>query len=341
MRFAVPVLSLLGFACSLLWIWFGGRLQPLPHGGDVASLAVVSVPYLLLVMFVLQALSLLVFVRANRRGSGVVDVLGSEPGKEQTNTEWVLDTLAGGVIVVNPQRQITYMNVSAEKLTLWSREKALGMAIEDVLILEDLQGNPILKRALETHSTYLKHPVQFGQVKLLPRVGDARYVELHTTCVLDDCKAMMFIFRDVTADRKVINRLYRQASRDALTDLMNRTSFEQYVEQVAHDTSSLLRTHVLASVDLDNFKTINDSCGHLAGDELLKQVAQIFRHAVRTSDKVARIGGDEFAVFLEGCGREKGRSIMEAVLTELRNFRFSWEGRVFSIGASIGLLEFM
>lgn len=247
----------------------------------------------------------------------------------------------GGVIVANQQGIITYMNTSAEKLTLWQRDKVLGEHVGNVLKLEDLQGNPLGEKAFETNMFHPNYPLQFGQVKLYPRIGEERFVELNTTCILENCKAIVFVFRDVTADRKVINRLYRQASRDALTDLMNRTSFEQYVEQLAHDTSALTRSHVLASVDLDNFKIINDTCGHLAGDELLKQVAQIFRRSVRVSDKVARIGGDEFAVFLEGCGLEKGRSIMESILTELRNFRFSWEGKVFSIGASVGLLEFM
>jgi Amt family ammonium transporter len=233
------------------------------------------------------------------------------------------------------------MNLSAEKLTLWSREKVVGSPITQVLNLEDLQGNSLMQRVLDTHRLHPEHPLQFGQVKLYPRVGEYRFVELNTTCIQEERKAVVFIFRDVTADRKVINRLYRQASRDPLTDLMNRGSFEQYMEQLAHDTSSLARTHVLASIDLDNFKIINDTCGHLAGDELLKQVAHIFRRSIRNSDKAARIGGDEFAIFLESCGVEKGRSIMESILVELRNFRFSWEGKIFSIGASIGLLEFM
>ncbi len=344
MRFAVPVLSLSGLIFALVWGWLNGELQV--SGGDTGdvSFSAQSMLYLLLGMITLQGLLLFSYVRTSLRETGKAEGAGrfdTDSGSEQVNTEWVLDALAGGVMVVTPKGQISYMNSSAEKLLLWSREKAVGENVGDILKLEDLQGNSLLERAFEAHRVHPGHPLQFGQVKLFPRIGDPRFVELHTTCILNDCKAIVFIFRDVTADRKIINRLYRQASRDALTDLMNRSSFEQYVEQLAHDTSSLLRTHVLASVDLDNFKTINDTCGHLAGDELLKQVAQIFRHSVRTSDKVARIGGDEFAVFLEGCGLEKGRSIMEAVLTEIRNFRFSWEGKVFSIGASIGLLEFM
>ena len=344
MRFVIPVLSLFVLITSLLW-WLVNRelRDSVAESTDMSSLLMASLPYVLLSMAALQALSLLWLARHERNAVRVDDTEAfvPNPAAEQVNTEWVLDALAGGVVVVNPQGKVTYMNASAEKLTLWQRDKIMGEPVEKVLRLEDLQGNPVMRRAFEAHRVHPGHPLQFGQVKLHPRVGDAKFVELHTTCILDDCKAVVFIFRDVTADRKVINRLYRQASRDALTDLMNRSSFEQYVEQLAHDTSSLLRTHVLASVDLDNFKIINDTCGHLAGDELLKQVAQIFRHSVRTSDKVARIGGDEFAVFLEGCSQDRGRSIMETILTELRNFRFSWEGRVFSIGASIGLLEFM
>ena len=346
MRFVIPVLSLFVLIASLLW-WLVNRelRDSVAESTDMSSLLMASLPYVLLSMAALQALSLLWLARHERKAVRVDDAEAFVPNPaaavEQVNTEWVLDALAGGVVVVNPQGKVTYMNASAEKLTLWQRDKIMGEPVEKVLRLEDLQGNPVMRRAFEAHRVHPGHPLQFGQVKLYPRVGDAKFVELHTTCILDDGKAVVFIFRDVTADRKVINRLYRQASRDALTDLMNRSSFEQYVEQLAHDTSSLLRTHVLASVDLDNFKIINDTCGHLAGDELLKQVAQIFRHSVRTSDKVARIGGDEFAVFLEGCSQDKGRSIMETILTELRNFRFSWEGRVFSIGASIGLLEFM
>lgn len=348
MRFVVPILSLVALAVVFVWVLSSGQLNKLSVADDLPLLTE-SVPYLLLAIMAAQGVAVYLLMRFGKfvpvATTGIVDIANAEKestfSPEQVNTEWVLDALAGGVIVANQQGSITYMNTSAEKLTLWQREKVLGEHISKVLKLDDLQGNPLGVKAFETNLVHPNHPLQFGQVKLHPRVGEERFVELNTTCILEHCKAIVFIFRDVTADRKVINRLYRQASRDALTDLMNRTSFEQYVEQLAHDTSTLTRSHVLASVDLDNFKIINDTCGHLAGDELLKQVAQIFRRAVRTSDKVARIGGDEFAVFLEGCGLDKGRNIMESILTELRNFRFSWEGKVFTIGASIGLLEFM
>lgn len=348
MRLAVPILSLAGLVVISTWAVLNGQTDSSMLMATSLSLVTEFMPYLMLLILAAQVTLVYLQLRpralANRTAlveAGEISMEKPDTAPEQMNTEWVLDALAGGVIVTDQQGKITYMNSSAEKLTLWQRDKVLGEHIGKILKLEDMQGNPLGERAFEANRAHSGHPLQFGQVKLIPRVGDFRFVELNTTCILENCKAVVFIFRDVTSDRKIINRLYRQASHDALTDLMNRTSFEQYVEQLAHDTSSLTRTHVLASVDLDNFKIINDTCGHLAGDELLKHVAHIFRHAVRRSDKVARIGGDEFAVFLEDCGLEKGRNIMESILTELRNFRFSWEGKVFSVGASIGLLEFM
>ncbi|UOG91188.1 MAG: diguanylate cyclase [Candidatus Thiothrix sulfatifontis] len=268
MRFVVPILSLVALAVVFVWVVSSGQLNNTSMT-DALSVSHGLVPYLLFGMFVAQVAAVYLLVRFNQRiplaaltanDTAVVD----KPLQEQVNTEWVLDALAGGVIVANQQGIITYMNTSAEKLTLWQRDKVLGEHVSSVLKLEDLQGNALGEKAFETNMLHPNYPLQFGQVKLYPRVGEERFVELNTTCILDNCKAIVFIFRDVTADRKVINRLYRQASRDALTDLMNRTSFEQYVEQLAHDTSALTRSHVLASVDLDNFKIINDTCGHLA-----------------------------------------------------------------------------
>lgn len=261
---------------------------------------------------------------------------------ENSPTEWILEELAGGVITVSSEGAIIYLNKSAEVLIGHSHEEVVGKAIHNIVQIEDAQGKAIVPRVMEVHKAHPQHLLQFGQVKLTSRIGGkVRYVELYTTHLHDPANTLVFIFRDVTADRKVINRLYQQASHDALTGLMNRRSFEEYLEQVAHDDSGLLKTHVLVSIDLDNFKIVNDTCGHQAGDELLKQVAQIFQRFVRQTDKVARMGGDEFTIFLENCALEKARAIMDSILTELRNFRFSWEGKIFSVTASVGLVEFI
>ncbi|MFZ1386431.1 MAG: EAL domain-containing protein [Thiolinea sp.] len=260
---------------------------------------------------------------------------------DTSTTEWILEELAGGVITVSGEGTVIYLNKSAELLTGYTQSEVVGKAVNDILEIEDSAGKAIVPRVMDVHKAHPQHLLQFGQVKLLPKTGDALYVELHTTHLHDPANTLVFIFRDVTADRKVINRLYQQASHDALTGLMNRRSFEECIEQVAHDEANLLKTHVLVSIDLDNFKIVNDTCGHQAGDELLKQVAHIFQRFVRQTDKVARMGGDEFAIFLENCALEKARAIMESVLTEMRNFRFSWEGKIFTVTGSIGLVEFL
>ena len=256
-------------------------------------------------------------------------------------TEWILEELAGGVVTVNSDACIIYLNKSAESLIGFTLNQAVGKPIQDVLHIEDSHGKALVPKVLEVHKAHPQHLLQFGQVKLMTKQGEERFVELHTTHLHDTANTLVLIFRDVTTERKVINRLYQQAAHDALTGLMNRRSFEEYLAHVIHDETGLLKTHVLVSIDLDNFKIVNDTCGHQAGDELLKQVASIFQRFVRQTDKVARMGGDEFAIFLENCAVEKARSIMDSVLAELRSFRFSWEGKIFTVTGSIGLVEFL
>jgi Amt family ammonium transporter len=155
---------------------------------------------------------------------------GLAPIDESSTTEWILEELAGGVITVNGAGEIIYLNKSAEILIAYKHKDAVGKPIHAVVQIEDAQGKAIVPRVMEVHKAHPQHLLQFGQVKLIPKTGEARYVELHTTHLHDPANTLVFIFRDVTADRKIINRLYQQASHDALTGLMNRRSFEEYLE---------------------------------------------------------------------------------------------------------------
>ncbi|PIE00791.1 MAG: PAS domain S-box protein [Thiothrix nivea] len=314
--------------------------------GGAASITAVAAAILLLAVVQLAWLAWVISSKVGRlswRVGGEQRMDGME-GYATTNapnsTEWILEALAGGVLTVNRQGRVLYVNHSAQQM-MGCGEDALGKPVEDVLDLTDVQGTALVPKIMDLHKAHPQHLLQFGQVRLNPQQGKSSFVELHTSFLQDKDKTLVFIFRDVLTDRRVINRLYQQASHDALTGLMNRRSFEEYVEQAARNEADELCTHVLVSIDLDKFKIVNDSCGHQAGDELLKQVAQIFQRAVRQSDKVARMGGDEFAVFLEGCSLDKARSIMDGVLVDLKNYRFSWDGNVFNISASIGLVEFL
>jgi Amt family ammonium transporter len=253
-------------------------------------------------------------------------------------SEWILDALAGGVIATNLQGIILYINNAAQLLTEFSYTEARGKPLDIILNLsgEHLSTQYIIDLNNQNDP---EHHLQFEQVKLTTKTGSNCFLELHTTRIPSHTDLIIFIFRDIGSERKIISRLYRQAAHDPLTGLMNRRSFEQYVSQLTQSNPEIPQNHVLVSIDLDNFKVVNDTSGHQAGDELLKQVAQLFLKAVRRTDKVARMGGDEFAILLEKCALDKGIHIMESIQHELRGFRFSWQGQVFNVAASIGVLE--
>ena len=130
-----------------------------------------------------------------------------------------------------------------------------------------------------------------------------------------------------------------QASHDPLTGLLNRREFEEQLGHALKTSRIMGRTHVCCYLDLDQFKVVNDTCGHVAGDTLLRQLSYVLVQILRGSDIFARIGGDEFGLLLDGCPLSKGVEIAENLLEEIRNFRFVWEGKTFEVGASIGVVE--
>jgi diguanylate cyclase (GGDEF)-like protein len=130
-----------------------------------------------------------------------------------------------------------------------------------------------------------------------------------------------------------------QASHDALTGLVNRREFERRLQEAMDSAQTGSIGHALAYLDLDRFKVVNDTCGHTAGDNMLREVAALIRDAVRDSDTVGRIGGDEFALLLTGCPLEKARQIADDVVRSVNDFRFVWKDKIFNVGVSIGLVE--
>lgn len=133
-------------------------------------------------------------------------------------------------------------------------------------------------------------------------------------------------------------RLVYQANHDALTGLINRREFEQRLERALAGAMVQGREHALCFIDLDQFKVINDTCGHAAGDELLRQLALLFRRGLRERDTLARLGGDEFALLLENCGLADAIAVAEALRSEVQRYRFKWRERIFSVGVSVGVV---
>jgi diguanylate cyclase (GGDEF)-like protein len=148
------------------------------------------------------------------------------------------------------------------------------------------------------------------------------------------------VFHDVSQQRRLHRALAYQASHDALTGLINRREFESRLnDALLSSRAAEGLNHVLMYLDLDQFKVVNDTCGHEAGDRLLKQVTGVVQTRIRTTDTLARLGGDEFGVLLQDCTLETAQRIAENLRQAIRDFRFVWQDRVMSIGVSIGLAE--
>ncbi len=142
------------------------------------------------------------------------------------------------------------------------------------------------------------------------------------------------------AHKKAQEVIHHLAYHDSLTGLSNRHVIEDRINQLLADISQDQPSHILLYIDLDQFKIINDTSGHIAGDELLKQLARMLKGLIRTDDVLSRLGGDEFGVLLRSCGIKQAESIAKNILAVIQDFKFVWDTKTFTVGASIGLVEF-
>jgi diguanylate cyclase (GGDEF)-like protein len=147
------------------------------------------------------------------------------------------------------------------------------------------------------------------------------------------------VFHDVGEIRGLTRKMSYQATHDPLTGLINRREFERCLDEGMDAAHAEEAVHMLFYMDLDRFKAVNDSCGHLAGDNMLREVASLIKEQVRDSDYVGRLGGDEFGALLIGCPIDKARQIATDICNAIADYRFVWKDKIFNIGISIGLVE--
>jgi diguanylate cyclase (GGDEF)-like protein len=177
---------------------------------------------------------------------------------------------------------------------------------------------------------------------VLKRKDGSKMVVLENSRAVRDSEGRVLFFEgtltDITASHELSQQLSYEASHDALTGLVNRREFELRLQRALELTQATGATHAVLYMDLDRFKTINDTCGHVAGDELLRQLGQRLSQRVRTLDVVARLGGDEFAVLLHNCGPNDAMQVANGLLQQVGQFQFVWGARTFNLGISIGLV---
>jgi len=259
-------------------------------------------------------------------------------------TAWeTLDSLGEGIVTTDVNGRIDYMNRAGEAIVGVPAVDALGKTITDIISLVDegdrrSLGDPV-RQCLNTQAR-----VTVGRRGLMiSRDGrDERSVELTVTPLKGhkgDLAGAVIVVRDVSELRGIARQMSYQASHDALTGLVNRREFERRLEESLETAHANTARHVLCYLDLDRFKVVNDTCGHMAGDSMLREVAALIKETVRDSDTVGRLGGDEFGLLLVGCPLEKARQIADDVVRKTADYRFVWKDKIFNIGVSVGLIE--
>jgi diguanylate cyclase (GGDEF)-like protein/PAS domain S-box-containing protein len=262
---------------------------------------------------------------------------------EKDRAQVTLQSIGDAVISTDALGQIDYLNPTAEQLTGWASVDAIGMALVQVFpLVHETSGEALptpLRLPLEEGAAWTAH----DHVALRRRDGQALGVQCSASPIRGrhgEVAGAVVVFRDVSRERRLRRALSYQASHDMLTGLINRREFEAKLHFLLEGTRATpIRQHALVYVDLDQFKVVNDTCGHPAGDRLLKQVTLLLQTRVRTRDVLARLGGDEFGLLLEDCALDQAMRIAEAVRQSIREFRFVSGPHSLNIGASIGVVE--
>ncbi len=254
----------------------------------------------------------------------------------------VIQAMGDAVITTDVTGIIQYLNPIAEQMTGWRLKQAKGLPLLEVFRVTKAHSTLQNTANVVTAATSAGKAVGLDHSSTLIARDGAEYVIDGTAAPVRDCSSQMIgiviVFRDVTQHYALARKLSWQASHDFLTGLANRREFEQRLAETIFSAQENGQQHTLCYLDLDQFKVVNDTCGHVAGDELLRQLSVLLRRRLRTTDTLARIGGDEFGIILHDCDPLNANSITDHLLKMIQGFRFVWQSNTFSIGASIGLV---
>ncbi len=252
-----------------------------------------------------------------------------------------LHSIGDGVITTDAEGRVDYLNPVAEALTGWSVADAQGQPLTQVFAILDEESrqpvpDPVARCLAEGGITKLDHPV------LLRSRSEREYMIQDSAAPIRDAAGkvvgVVLVFSDVTKRRRLTRSIIYQATHDSLTGLLNRSEFERRLQRVLEAPQQERGEHALCYLDLDQFKVVNDTCGHAAGDKLLQQLSDLFKAQIRTRDTLARLGGDEFGVLLEHCSVHQALRVAETLRQAVEKFRFVQDDKLFRIGVSVGLV---
>lgn len=261
--------------------------------------------------------------------------------EEKELAQITLKSIGDAVVTVNERGLIKTLNPVAEELTGWTEAEARGQPFAKVVHLVD-GFTEVSSIDWLSHRSKSKERTVVAQPSLLrSRDGTEFTIDSSMAPICDrngEIVGSVIVFRDTTESHQLTQALSWQATHDSLTNLLNRKAFENHVAEAVLRARQETLKSVLCYIDLDQFKVINDTCGHLAGDELLRQLATHLQQRVRSTDVLARLGGDEFGLLFDNCSLEQAEAVAESLRQLVNSHRFTWQGKTFTVGISMGLV---
>jgi len=260
--------------------------------------------------------------------------------EEKERLRITLHSIGDGVICTDADGWVTFINPIAEHLTGWSAGMAMGRPCDLIFRVVGEGDDDVVRSPVAACLSGLQRVSHDEGLVLVGRSGARVDIKASASPVRKASGELMgtvLVFQDITRARTLQKELAQLATHDALTGLRNRTAFEHALTEHCVAVAATGAVHSLCFLDLDRFKIINDTAGHAAGDALLREVGRLIREQMRRNDLVARLGGDEFGILLFGCDLDDGRAIAERLIDRIGRIRFAWDGRVYEVGASVGI----
>ena len=261
--------------------------------------------------------------------------------EEKERAQITLASIGDGVITIDAAGRVESFNPIAAQLLGWSQVEAQGLSLTEIFSIIDETTRERVEDPVQTCLRLGKTKGFGSHVVLLRRDGKELVIDYSAAPIHHrDGRVVgaVMTFRDVTEQHRLAQQLTYQATHDALTGLVNRQEFERRLGLMLKHAKEQHLRHVLCYLDLDQFKVVNDTSGHSAGDELLRQLSALLKTRMRERDTLARLGGDEFAVLLGECPLDQGVRIANQLRELVQDLRFIWEDRSFGVGVSIGLV---
>jgi diguanylate cyclase (GGDEF)-like protein/PAS domain S-box-containing protein len=260
---------------------------------------------------------------------------------ESQTVQKIFEHLNDGVITVDLEGRVIYLNRIAEQLTGWSAAAATGQLLRDVYRVVDEQGlegeDDLVSRCLQERSSVVS-----SDNRVLLRRGGWEFIIQDTVTPVHGINGQItgavVVFSDISELRGMERWMEYESRHDSLTGLINRQQFEERLQSALDSVLDSEQQHVLCYLDLDQFKLINDTCGHAAGDHLLKEISLLLKECLGDDDSLARLGGDEFGVILKHQDMETSRRAAKSLCRAVRDFQYVWDDKPFEVGVSIGLV---